>query len=100
MPSRVDIKVAPEQGHAIKGVHNVKHQTPNRRRFPAARDRKEKEKEKETGAQKFSGSDKGRVRDDGTKGGPESEEQYSDSGNKSKKKKDSEVRGSLVDVVI
>jgi len=100
MPSMVDIKVAPGQGDAIKGVHNVNHQTPNRKRFPAARDRKEKEKEKETGAQKFSGSDKGRVRDDVTKGGPGSEEQYSDSGNKGKKKKDSEVRGSLVDVVI
>ena len=100
MSSRVDIKVAPEQGHAIKEVHNVKHQTFKRKRFPAARDRKEKEKKKEKGTQKSAGADRGRVRDDGIKGGPGSKKQHADSGNKNKKEKDSEVRGSLVDVII
>ena len=83
MSSSVDIKVAPEQGHAIKEVHNVKHQTFKRKRFPAALDRKEKEK-----------------KDDGIKGGPGSKKQHADSRNKSKKKKDSGVRGSMVDVII
>ena len=83
MAGMVDIDVAPGQAHAIKQVGNVKHQTFRRKRPPAPRDRKEKGK-----------------KDDGTKGGPGSEEQHSDSGNKSKKKKDSKVRGSLVDVVI
>ena len=83
MPSMVDIKVAPGQGDAIKGVHNVNHQTPNRKSIPAAKDRKEKEKKKH-----------------GTKGDPGSEEQYSDSASKSRKKMDSEVPGGLVDVII
>ena len=83
MPNSVDVKVAPEQGHAIKEVHNVKHQTFKRKRFPAARDRKEKEK-----------------KDDGIKGGPGSKKQHADSGKKSKKERDSKVRGSLVDVII
>lgn len=83
MSSRVDMKVAPEQGHAIKEVHNVKHQTFKRKRFPAARDRKEKEK-----------------KDDGIKGGPGSKKQHADSGKKSEKERDSKVRGSRVDVTI
>jgi len=83
MPSMLDIKVAPGQGDAIKGVHDVNHQTPNQKRFPAAKDRKEKEKKK-----------------DGTKGDPGSEEQCLDSASKSKKKTVSEVRGGLVDVII
>ena len=83
MSSMVDIKVAPEQGHAIKEVHNVKHQAFKRKMFPAARDRKEKGK-----------------KDDGIKDGPGSKKQHADSRNKNKKKKDSGVRGSMVDVTI
>lgn len=102
MPSMADIKVAPGQADAIKGVHNVKHHIPNRKTFPETRDQKEKEKKKDTGAQKFSGSNKGRVRDDGTTGGPGSEEQRLYSGKKSEKEKekDSQVRGSMVDVIV
>jgi hypothetical protein len=98
MSSRADIKLAPARGHAIKEVHNVKHQTFKRKRSPAARDRKEKEKEK--GTQKSGGSGRGRVRDDGIKGGPGTKKQHADSGKRSKKERDSKVRGSLVDVII
>jgi SET domain-containing protein len=100
MSDRVDIKVAPRQGNAIKEVHGVKRQTLERKRPKAARDQREKGKKKETWAQKFTGFDKGRVRDDEIKGGPGSEEQHSDSGNKTKKKKGSKARGGLVDVII
>ena len=100
MSGRVDIKVAPRQGNAIKEVHGVKRQTLEQKRPKAARDRREKGKKKETGAQKFAGSDKGRVCDYETKGGPRSEEQHSDTGNKTKKKKGSKARGGLVDVII
>ena len=88
MSSSVDIKLTLGQRNAIKEVHSVKHQTFELNRLPAARNRKEK------------GKREGRVRGDGTKGGPGSEEQHSNSGNKSKKEKDSEVRGSLLDVII
>ncbi|NVL89382.1 MAG: hypothetical protein HWN69_00100 [Desulfobacterales bacterium] len=98
MASAVDIKVALGQGNLVKKVQNVKHQTFRRKKFPAVRDQKEeKKKEKEALAEEFADSDKGRVRDDGTKADSESEEQLQDSGNKKKKKK---VRGGLVDVVI
>lgn len=100
MTGRVDIKVAPRQGNAIKEVYGVKRHTLEGKRPKAARDRREKGKKKETGTQKFAGSDKGRVRDDETKGGPRSEEQHSDTGNKTKKKKGSKARGGLVDVII
>ncbi len=100
MSGRLNIKVAPGQGNAIKEVHRVKHPTFERKRPPAAQDRKEKEKKEEKGTQKFAGSDKGRVRDDETKGGPRSEKQHPDSGNKTKKKKGSKARGGLVDVII
>jgi hypothetical protein len=98
--SRVDIEVVPGQGNTIKEIHRVKRQTFERRRLKAARDRKEKERRKEAEAQRFASSDKGRVRGEETKGGPGSEEQHSDSGNKTKKKKDSAVQGSLVDVIV
>jgi hypothetical protein len=100
MSGRLNIKVASGQGNAMKEVYRVKHQTFERNRPPAAQDRKEKEKKEEKGAQKFASSDKGRVRDDETKGGPRSEEQHSLSGNKAKKKKGSKARGGLVDVII
>ena len=100
MSDRVDIKVAPRQGNAIKEVHGVKRQTLERKRPKAARDQREKGKKKETWAQKFTGFDKGRIRDDETKGGPGSEEQHPDCGNKTKKKKGSKARGGLVDVII
>lgn len=99
MSSRVDIKVAPGQANAIKEIHRVKRQTLEQRRLRPARDRMEKEKREETGAQRFASSNKGQVRDDGTKGGPGGEEQHPDSGYKTKKK-DSEVQGSLVDVIV
>ena len=99
MSSRVDIKVVPGQGNAIKEIHRAKRQTFERRRLKAARDRNEKEKRKEAGPQRFASSDKGQVRGDGTKGGPGGEEQHPDSGYKTKKK-DSEVQGSLVDVIV
>jgi hypothetical protein len=100
MSSRVDIKVAPSQGDAIKEVHRVKHQTFEQKRFKIARDQKEKEKKKETGPQRFADSDKGRVRDDERKSDPWSDEQHSDSGNKAEKKKSSKARGGLVDVMV
>jgi hypothetical protein len=100
MASRVDIDVSPQQAHAIKQVGNVRHQAFRRKRSRAARDRRDKEKKKGTGEEKLTGSDKGRVRYDGTKGGIGSEEQREDSRNKSKKEKDSKVPGSLVDVVV
>jgi hypothetical protein len=100
MSSRAVIKLAPAQGHAIKEVGNVKHQTFKRKRSPVARDRKEKEKEKEKRTHKSAASGRGRVRDDGIKGGPGSKKQHADSGKRSKKERDSKVRGSLVDVII
>jgi hypothetical protein len=100
MSSRVDIKVAPSQGDAIKEVHRVGHQIFERKRFKIARDRKEEEKKKETGPQRFADSYKGRVRNDERKGGPGSDEQHSDSGNKAERKKSAKVRGGLVDVMV
>ena len=100
MSSSVDIDVAPGQGNVIKGVHRAKHQTFERKKSSAARDRKEQGKKKEKGAQKFVVTDKKRARDDGTKGGSQSEERHSDSGSKGKKKKGSQVRGGLVDVTV
>lgn len=100
VPSTGDINVSSGQGNAIKGVHNVKHQSLELKKLALARDQKEKEKKKETGEEEFASSDKGRVRDDGGKGGPGTEEQHTDSGKKRKKEKGSEVRGGLVDVVI
>lgn len=100
MSSRVDIKVTPGQANAIKEIYRVKRQTLEQRGLRPARDRNEKEKKKETGSHRFASSDKGPVRDDGTKGGPGGEEQLSDSGNGTKKKKDSEIQGSMVDVTV
>ena len=100
MSSIVDIKLALGRGNAIKGVHNVGLQPFELNRLATTRNRKEKEKRDEAGARKFARDDEGRVRNHGTKAGAGSEEQHSDSGAESKKRKDSEVRGGLVDVII
>ena len=94
MSRPVDIKLALGQGNAIRGVHNVKPQTFEQKKRAAARDRKQRKKKKGTGSQKPASFDKGGVRDDGTKGAG-SREQGAGS-----KENDSEVRGSLVDVII
>jgi hypothetical protein len=97
MSGSVGIDLPPGQAYAIKQVGSVRDQSFRQKRSPAARDQKEKKKEAET--RSLAGSDKGRVRHDGT-GGVGSEEQHERSRNKSKKENDSEVPGSLVDVII
>ena len=99
MSSRVDIRVALGQHNAIKAVQNVKHQTFEVNRFAAVQDRKEKKRKQETGKQKSSDSDKGRAQDDNTTGGAGSEEQRAYCAKKNEKEKDSQVRGSTVDII-
>ena len=99
MSSRVDIRVALGQRNAVKAVQNVKHQTFEVNRFAAIQDRKEKRRKKETATQKSSGSDKGRVQNDKTRGDAGSEEQRSYCEKKSGKGKDSRLRGSTVDII-
>lgn len=100
MSSRVDTAIPPGQTYAIKQVGKARDQDFRRKRSPAVRDRKDEEKKKVTEQHKLAGSKKGRVRYDETNGGVGSEEQHSDCGKKSKKKNDSKIPGTLVDVVV
>lgn len=99
MSSRLDIRVALGQRNAIKAVQNVKHQTFEVNRFAAVQDRNEKKRKKETGTQKSGGSDKGQTQDDKTRNDAGSEEKRSYYAKKSGKEKDSQVRGSTVDII-
>ena len=99
MSSRVDIGASPGQRNAIKAVQNVKHQTFEVNRFVAIQDRKEKKRKKETRTRKSIGSDKDRTQDIKTRGGSGSEKQVSYCTKKSGKEKDSQVRGSTVDII-
>ena len=100
MSSSVDIKVAPGQGNVIKGVHRAKDLTFEQKKFLSVRDREKQRKKKEKGTQKFVLTDKKRVLNDKTKGGPRSEYRNSDSRSKSNKNKESQVRDGLVDVTV